>query len=105
EDKTLIAFSPPDMDVADRPSPTRSYIAGTPLYLPPEIWRGEPATVRSDVYSLDAVLFELCAGTTPFATCSLQDLPRAVTGREPPPLRSVAPSVDPKLAEIIDRCL
>ena len=34
-------------------------MAGTPLYLAPEVARGEPATVQSDVYSL-GVCFGFC---------------------------------------------
>ena len=40
-------------------------LMGTPDYMAPELWRGEPATRRSDVYALGALLFELCAGRPP----------------------------------------
>src|SRR5215831_8247273 len=40
-------------------------MVGTPHYMAPEIWHGELATRRSDVYSLGAVLYELCAGRPP----------------------------------------
>jgi serine/threonine protein kinase len=39
--------------------------AGTPLYLAPEVFRGEPRTVASDVYSLGVLLFYLVTGTYP----------------------------------------
>ncbi len=40
----------------------------TPAYASPEQMRGEPATVRSDIYALGIILFELVAGRRPLAT-------------------------------------
>jgi len=39
--------------------------AGTPLYLAPEVFKGEARTVASDVYSLGVLLFYLVTGTYP----------------------------------------
>jgi serine/threonine-protein kinase len=39
---------------------------GTPLYLAPERWRGEPATPATDVYAATAVFFETLTGVPPF---------------------------------------
>src|SRR5437660_4183797 len=55
----------------------------------PECRRGEPATPRSDVFSLGAVLYELCTGTPPGAERTTREL-----------LAS-----DPALGRIIDRCI
>jgi predicted Ser/Thr protein kinase len=40
-------------------------VKGTPAYMSPEQRAGRPATPASDVYSLAAVLFELCTGVNP----------------------------------------
>jgi eukaryotic-like serine/threonine-protein kinase len=40
--------------------------AGTPRYLAPEAWRGEPATSGTDIYAATAVFFECLAGHPPF---------------------------------------
>ena len=40
-------------------------IAGTPAYMPPEQWRGKTC-LKSDVYSLGCLLYELTCGDQPF---------------------------------------
>ncbi len=40
----------------------RSELAGTLLYLAPEVLEGQPATARSDLYSLGVVLWQLTVG-------------------------------------------
>ena len=80
-------------------------VCGTPRYMAPEVWRGERASRASDVYSLGILLYELCAGKTPFITTPMPDLGRMVNSVNAPPLASERPDVDARLAAIIDRCL
>ncbi|NVB82034.1 MAG: protein kinase [Kofleriaceae bacterium] len=80
-------------------------VLGTPFYMAPESWRGEAHTRRSDVYSLGALLFELAAGTPPFADVALAELSTVVPEHDAPAVASRAPDVDAALAAVIDRCL
>ncbi|HVE81312.1 MAG TPA: serine/threonine-protein kinase, partial [Myxococcales bacterium] len=105
--------APPDaatlasmMELAGEGLSIPGIVLGTPYYMAPETWRGEPASARSDLYSLGALLYELCAGRPPGH--DLGDdlpLPAAVQKRDAPPLARVAPDVQPAFAAIVDRCL
>ncbi|MCA9716383.1 MAG: serine/threonine protein kinase, partial [Myxococcales bacterium] len=58
-------------------------IVGTPAYMAPEQWRGEPADARSDQFSYCVALFEALYGRAPFRGATLVELMRAVL--EAPP--------------------
>ncbi len=79
-------------------------VMGTPLYMAPETWRGEPATFRSDLYSLGALLYHLCAGRPPHDRTQLPELRSAALETDALPLAQ-ASAVEPRFAAVIDRCL
>ncbi|HEX3475487.1 MAG TPA: serine/threonine-protein kinase, partial [Kofleriaceae bacterium] len=89
-------------DVVQAPGVALQLI-GTPIYMAPELWRGEPATQRSDLYSLGILLYELLAGTAPHRNVGLNQLADAIQFYDIPRLRDVAPGVEPALAAIVDR--
>jgi eukaryotic-like serine/threonine-protein kinase len=79
------------------------YLVGTPLYMAPELWRGEPATRRSDLYSLGILLYELLAGTAPHRGIPMAVLGDVIQNNDIPRICDIAPAVDPALAAIVDR--
>jgi serine/threonine protein kinase/formylglycine-generating enzyme required for sulfatase activity len=92
-----------DDDLPD--GPRRDHVVGTPLYMAPELWRGGPATRRSDLYSLGILLYELLSGILPHRGVPVALLGGVVGRRDIPPVGSVAPGVDPALAAIVDRLI
>jgi eukaryotic-like serine/threonine-protein kinase len=80
-------------------------ILGTPLYMAPELWTGDPASTRSDVYALGAVMFELFSGRPPFTGESVQTVMAQAVAKSAPSLAEFAPEVPPALVRVVDRCL
>ena len=62
-----------DFGVARSRIQTRSIgIAGTPLYIAPEIWAGSTPSAASDLYAIGIIAYQLLADRLPFS--NLQDL-------------------------------
>ena len=47
---------------------------GTPYYASPEVWRDEPYSYKSDLWSIGCVIYEMCALEPPFNGKDLDDL-------------------------------
>jgi Tol biopolymer transport system component len=78
-------------------------LAGTPLYLAPEVIAGEAATERSDIYSLGVLLFHLATGEFPVRGYTLAALRDAHAHGERRTIRSVTRTVPFSLARVIER--
>lgn len=87
------------------PPVAASAVVGTPLYMAPELWRREAATTRSDVYSLGALLYELCSGHPPHEAPSIKELGAAVMHKKPRTLDSLNLRINSRFAAVIEQCL
>lgn len=80
-------------------------MVGSPAYMSPEQIRGEKLDVRSDIFSLGVVLYQVLTGRKPFPAETLTTLVYQVLNEEPEDPTVYAPDVPPELIPVIRRCL
>lgn len=76
-------------------------LVGTARYIAPERIEGHPPTVRSDVYSLALVAFELLAGRPAYAGVETDDLLRDRLSNDAPSLAAVRSDLPPRIAPVV----
>jgi len=81
------------------------FVSGTPLYMAPEQAMGHDPDPRSDLFSLGAILYEMCAGRPPFAGNSALAILKQITDAKHVPLREVNPRIPDWFASTIDHLL
>ena len=92
-------------DVAGEAQATDGF-AGTPMYMAPEQIEGAAASVRTDIYALGAVLYEVITGARPYPADNIADLCRMQrSGVSPLPPSQQAPGLDPAYDRVILQCL
>jgi serine/threonine-protein kinase len=77
---------------------------GTPAYMAPEQLAGKEVTVRSDIYALGLILYEMFTGKRVFNANSLGELLRLHEGLVASPA-SLVKDLDPTVESVILRCL
>ena len=78
-------------------------LAGTPPYMAPELWLGEPPRPASDTWALGVLLYELLEGHQPYAGFPDSELIQVQASPEPvPELVRVVPA---PLAALVHSCL
>jgi serine/threonine protein kinase len=63
-----------DFGIATAAADVGADIAGTPQYMAPELLAGKPASIKSDLYALGLILFEVFTGKRVFDTKTLAEL-------------------------------
>ena len=75
---------------------------GTPYYASPEVWKDNPYNLKSDIWSLGCVFYELIMLKTPFRGEGMKELYKKVMSGEYP---KIAKDFSPKFQIVIDKIL
>jgi serine/threonine protein kinase len=76
-------------------------IAGSPSYMSPEQVQSEELTLRSDLYSLGAVMYELLTGFRPFRADNLSKLLHQIVFATPPPIHTYRDDLPEELENVV----
>jgi eukaryotic-like serine/threonine-protein kinase len=90
-----------------RPLTRQGMVAGSPSYIAPEAWAGNPTKLdqRIDVYSFAIIIFRVLSGTVPFDTSDLFEKLTLVTSGKRPSLRAYRPDLGPDIDIWVEQAL
>ncbi len=89
----------------DQPLTARGTVIGTFQYMSPEQVEGKEADVRSDIFALGAVLYEMATGKPAFKGKSQASIVAAILASEPQPVSSSQAAMPQGLDRLIRSCL
>lgn len=79
------------------------FLGGTPQYVSPGAWNGEPPAPHHDLYSLGIVAHEVFLGKSPFSGNSPFELMREISEGNLPPLHEKAPQLSPAFVSLVEQ--
>ena len=96
-----------EVNVKDEDLTQAGIFMGSPKYMAPEQIQGLDVDVRTDIYALGVVLFEMVTGKPPFDRRSSVQTLIAHLNETPPSLREIFPDceVSPNFESLIHRCM
>jgi len=80
-------------------------LAGTPLYLAPEIFIGSPASARTDLYSLGVLLYRLVTGAFPVRAATIDQLQTEHATGHGVRLRDARADLPTAFVRVVDRAI
>lgn len=78
---------------------------GTPAYMSPEQLRGEPVDVRTDVWALGVVLYEMLGGSQAFPARALPDILQSVLHEADNTVEALANDLPPALYQVLQNAI
>ena len=101
----ILDFSVSRLQAADSDLTRVGQLIGTPQYLAPEIYEGEPANAASDIYSLGTSLFFALTGHPPFHGSSRTELTLMILDTDRPRVETLCPAVPAAASRSVERAL
>ena len=108
----LAKLTEPQGSTADTEAPTKAMVntgagtvMGTAKYMSPEQAKGTHVDVRTDLWSLGAVLYEMVTGQVPFTGETPTETISLILQKEPAPLTRYAKEVPAELERIVAKAL
>jgi len=89
----------------ETPAAQSTQMFGTPAYMAPEQFAGQGATVRSDIYALGLILYEIYSGKRAFSAPTVAELRAQKEGQTPKTPSDIRHDIDPIVERVIMRCL
>jgi serine/threonine protein kinase len=80
-------------------------VSGTPPYMAPEQFAGKGSSVRSDIYALGLVFYEIFTGRRAFEAHTLAELRSKKETSSPTAPSEIARDIDPIVERVILRCI
>lgn len=84
---------------------TATAVAGSPMYMAPELLFGSPPDARADVYALGMLVWFALAGRHPFPTGNLESLRKAAAAGPSPSLSVCRPGLPPALVAAVEKAV
>jgi predicted Ser/Thr protein kinase len=80
-------------------------VSGTPPYMAPEQFAGKGASVRSDIYALGLIFYEVFTGRRAFEAKTLAELRAKKETSSPTAPSEIVRDIDPAVERVILRCI
>lgn len=94
-----------DFGLASLAGATGNAFEGTPAYMAPEQLAGREVTIRSDIYALGLLLYEIFTGRQPFAATTVAGLREQREQKSLTDPSQIVDDLDPAVERVILRCL
>ena len=91
--------------MSDTASSDEASVSGTPRYIAPEVYTGEKATPRSDIFGLGVLLYHVVTGRYPVDAQTVGELREKIARRESRLLRDERPDLPEAFVQIVERTL